>query len=135
MTKETLQADFTKALNSESVLYTRLRTPMNRYRGVRYPADFVVWGESETWLVECKQRSGLPLAPSDIRQLPFMKDWYDKDYLPKARYVILVGTDKGYFIFDSKQAVEAAKIHKGLKEEQALWSADTLKGLIRSMAL
>lgn len=135
MIKEQLQKQLEKALDKKGVLFTRLRTPNYRYRGVRYPADYVIWGESATWLIECKQRAKLPLAPSDIRQLKFMQEWDACAYSPKAIYIILTWTEEGYCVFLSTQAVVSAKRHKGLRKESALYYAENLSDLLEEMNL
>lgn len=133
MTKETLQKDLDKVLKKEKILFTRLRTPGYRYRGVRYPADFVVWGTKETYLIECKQRKKLPLAPSDIRQLPFMEQWVEAENTPRAVYLLLTATEEGYCLFTHTQAVEASETHRGLRLEQALLHDKDLPTLIRNL--
>lgn len=123
--KETLQKDLEKAMKSCGKLFTRLRTPRYGYRGVRYPGDYILWLENSTVLVECKERADLPLAPSDIRQLKFMRDWVDSGYNQKALYLILVRTPAdGCCLFTHAQAVAASNIHKGLRESQAILTAD-----------
>lgn len=123
---ETLQKDLEKELKKRRIFFTRLRTPRYGYRGVRYPGDFVLWLKSGAWLIECKQRASLPLRPSDIRQLPFMKQWYEdsaaRGYIPKAGYGILVSSENSYYFFNSLQAVQASYTHKGLTKEQAVFS-------------
>lgn len=133
MTKETLQKDLEKVLKSHKLLYTRLRTPNYGRRGVRYPADYVFWFPNCTMLIECKQRKKLPLAPSDIRQLPFMEEWSISDNTPRAFYGILTATEQGYCLFSYVQAVEAKQRHKGLTQSQALCSANTLYEFIEEI--
>lgn len=133
MTKETLQKDLEKVLKKEKLLFTRLRTPNYKFRGVRYPADFVLWFPNATFLIECKQRKKLPLAPSDIRQLPFMQEWVAQGNAPRAVYLVLTATEEGYCVFSCQSAVNAAKIHKGLKLEQALYHEKDLKDLVQRL--
>lgn len=133
--KQTLESDFSKQLKKDRYLYTRLRTPNYGFRGVRYPADFVVWFFNTTYLIECKERKSLPLAPSDIRQMPFMKEWVENWYIPNARYRLLVKSEEDgkYYIFSAEQAVEAKEKRKSLKEEDALFSSKNMKEIIEIM--
>lgn len=133
MTKEVLQKDLVDCFKRRGMLYTRLRTPGNRCRGVRYPADFVLWGEYATWLIECKQRKDLPLEPSDIRQMPFMKEWVECAYIPTAKYCILVYSPEGYSLFTYRQAVSAHRAHKGLTKSMAVYTTQTLNELLDKM--
>lgn len=128
--KETLQAELEKCAKRKKLSITRLRTPNYGYRGVRYPADFVLWLENATILLECKQRKKLPLTPSDIRQMPFMQAWEELDYVPAARYMILVKTDTEYAVFTSSQAVKAAETHKGLRKEDAVLCRENIAGIV-----
>ena len=132
---QTLEAEFAKQLKKDGYLYTRLRTPNYGFRGVRYPADFVVWMENGTFLIECKERKSLPLAPSDIRQMPFMEEWSESKYIPSAYYWILVKSAESekYYIFTSYQAVKAKKDRKSLKEEDALFSSEEMSEIVNYM--
>lgn len=133
---QTLEAEFSKQLKKDGYLYTRLRTPNYGFRGVRYPADFVVWMENGTFLIECKERKSLPLAPSDIRQMPFMKEWLKAGYIPEAHYEILVKNEEGgkYYIFSAAQAVAAKERRRSLKEEDALFSSEKMPEIIKFIA-
>lgn len=131
MAEETLQKDLERQLKKDRLQFTRLRTPGYGFRGVRYPGDFVLWFPNTTYLVECKERKKLPLAPSDIRQLPFMQSWESAENCPNARYIILVSADDKYYIFTSKDAVTAGEVHKGLRETQSICTADNLKEIIK----
>lgn len=133
MANETLQKDLTSVCKKMGIFYTRLRTPSYGYKGVRYPADFILWLPNETFLVECKQRKKLPLAPSDIRQLKYMKEWEELDYIPRARYLVLTATEEGYSVFTHEQAVEASVIHKGLRVVDAVFNEPTLFNLIEKL--
>lgn len=130
MTKEVLQKELEKVLKNKKLLFTRLRTPNYGYRGVRYPADYVLWLPNMTALIECKQRKKLPIAPSDIRQLPFMREWEECENTPQAYYFVLTATEEGYCLFTHKEAVEAGKVHKGLKLEQAFAFGTTLYDIL-----
>lgn len=132
---QTLESEFAKQLKKDECLYTRLRTPNYGFRGVRYPADFVVWLENGTLLVECKERKSLPLAPSDIRQMRFMVEWQSKDPLPKANYWLLVknNEDGRYYIFSSYQAVKAKENRKSLREEDALFFSEKMSEIVNYM--
>lgn len=135
--QETLQKDLEKVLKKKHIFYIRLRTPNYHYRGVRYPADYVVFLEDNAYLIECKQRGSLPLRPSDIRQLPFMKQWHNdveiRGYLPRSRFIILSAVGEEYFVFTSEQAVQASEIHKGLTKEQAVISSDSLLDIVEKL--
>lgn len=132
--QETLQKDLEKAMKKFGRLFTRLRTPSFGHRGVRYPGDYILWLRTKTVLVECKERKKLPLAPSDIRQLKFMKDWRASGYQPSAYYLILVRTEDGRCrLFTYGQAVEASDVHRGLRESQAILVSDNLYDLIFSL--
>lgn len=131
MKNQTLEDEFKKELKKQRTIFTRLRTPNYRYSGVRYPADFVIWGEGATYLVECKQRKELPLAPSAIRQLPFMEEWEEAPYRPLAEYLILTEVGGHYYLFKSSQAVEGKKSRKSLKVEDAIFSSDNISNIVR----
>lgn len=133
--KEVLQADLEKWLKENKVLYTRLRTPNYGYRGVRYPADFVLWLEKTTVLVECKQRKSLPLLPSDIRQLPFMKEWGLSSYIPKAMFVVMTSTEEGYCLFTYTKILEKSIQHKGLRIEDSYMYGEDLSSLMEALVL
>lgn len=135
MTKQTLESEFSKQLKKKEYLYTRLRTPNYGFRGVRYPADFVVWLSNSTVLVECKERKSLPLAPSNIRQLPFMEEWISKGYIPTAHYLLLIKSEEEgkYYIFSAAQAVKAKEIRKSLKADEALFSSEKMSEIITFM--
>lgn len=133
MTKEVLQKNLEKALKKRNLLFTRLRTPNYGYRGVRYPADYILWLPNSTILLECKQRKALPIAPSDIRQLPFMQEWADLQYNPKAYYLILTATEEGYCLFSCFQVASSAKAHKGLRLEQSIVTSTQLDDIINSL--
>ena len=130
--KEQLESDFSKELKKQKVLYTRLRTPNYGFKGVRYPADFIVWAAKTTALVECKERRSLPLAPSAIRQIPFMEEWNKSLYSPLAEYYILVrATEKDMcYLFSSEQAVHARENRKSLREGDELYSSSSLRDVI-----
>lgn len=132
---QTLEAEFAKQLKKDEYLYTRLRTPNYGFRGVRYPADFVVWMENGTFLIECKERQSLPLAPSDIRQMPFMVEWQSKRPLPQADYWLLVknNEDGKYYIFSSFKAVKAKENRKSLREEDALFFSEKMSEIVNYM--
>lgn len=133
--KQELESEFSKTLKKGKYLYTRLRTPNYGFRGVRYPADFVVWFKNGTILVECKERKSLPIAPSDIRQMPFMQEWVGAKYTPAAQYVLLVNSelDSKYYLFSAAQAVHAKERRKSLKESEALFSSEKMQDIINYM--
>lgn len=133
MTKEVLQKNLEKELKRKNIFFTRLRTPNTRYRGVRYPADFVVWGERAVYLIECKQRKNLPIRPSDIRQLPFMVSWSNLAYSPKALYLVLTSTEEGLSIFTYKEVVSHSESHKGLKIEDSIIHTESMKELVEKL--
>lgn len=130
ITKEVLQKSLEGVLKKKGLHFTRLRTPANRFRGVRYPADYVLWLAGHTCLVECKQRQKFPIAPSDIRQLPFMKEWCSLSYMPDANYLLLTATEEGYGIFTAGVVVSHAEKHKGLTEKYAFIFEDSLDKVI-----
>lgn len=128
--KEVLQKDFERVLKAKEALFTRLRTPNYGFKGVRYPADYVLWLPNITALVECKQRKALPIAPSDIRQLPFMQEWENCSYMPKACYYLLTSTEEGYCLFLASTVVSSAQEHRGLRLQQAFIHTDTLSEMV-----
>lgn len=131
MKNQTLEADLVKVLKKNGVIYTRLRTPGYGYRGVRYPADFVLWLPNGTFLIECKQRKELPIRPSDIRQLPFIKEWVQSENKPKAGYLVLTSTEEdGYCLFTCESIASAAEAHKGLKKADSCICTDILFGIL-----
>lgn len=133
--KQTLESKFSTGLKKAEILYTRLRTPNYGFRGVRYPADFVVWFPSGTALVECKQRKSLPIAPSDIRQMPFIEGWHKAWYVPHANYYILVKSEEEgrYYVFSSETALKSKNSHKSMKKEEALISSDKISDIVSLM--
>lgn len=134
MKNQTLEDELKKELKKQRIMFTRLRTPNYRFNGVRYPADFIIWGEQATYLIECKQRRDFPLAPSAIRQLPFMEEWEEAPYRPLAEYMILAEINEHYYLFTTNQAVEGKKSRKSLKPENAVFHSSDIAEITRRLS-